>query len=70
VLLVSHGDPNAIRSALERRIEGGGAWRGLQRAATVQVLDPELFAANPGLAMGSAAQALVLLAPPAVAAGP
>ncbi len=70
VLLVSHGDPDAIRAALERRIQAGGAWRGLQQAATVEVLDPALFAANPGLGMASAARALVSLAPASVATAP
>ena len=70
VLLVSHGDPSAIRAALERRIRSGGAWRGLQRAASVEVLDPDLFAANPGLGMASAARALAAFAPGPLAAGP
>ena len=70
VLLVAHGDPRAIQAALEKKIERGGAWRGLQRASVVRVLNPQTFAANPGLGMAQAAQELAGVASPAVATGP
>jgi iron complex transport system substrate-binding protein len=71
VLLVAHGDPAAIEAAFEKRIAEGGPWRGVGAAATrgVHVLDARLFAANPGLALPRAAEALVALAaPPSVSA--
>lgn len=73
VLLVAHGDPAALREALARKTADGGPWSAVGRAATrgVEVLDPRLFASNPGFGMGRAAQALVALggaAAPAVAA--
>jgi ABC-type Fe3+-citrate transport system substrate-binding protein len=71
VLLVAHGDPTAIREAFQRRLADGGPWRGVRESAKrgVHVLDPKLFATNPGLALPDAARALVELAAPPVAAG-
>jgi iron complex transport system substrate-binding protein len=64
VLLVAHGDPEALREALVRKTSEHGPWAAVGRSATrgVRVLDPRLFAANPGFAMGRAAQELVRLA--------
>jgi ABC-type Fe3+-hydroxamate transport system substrate-binding protein len=64
VLLVAHGDPAALREALVRKTSDGGPWSALGRSATrgVRVLDPRLFAANPGFGMGRAAQELVRMA--------
>jgi len=64
VLLVAHGDPKAIREAFEKRVADGGPWRGVRESATrgVHVLPPRLFAANPGLGLANAAEALVALA--------
>lgn len=61
LLLVTHGDPAHIRRAFEERVARGGPWRALRDSAElgVHVLDPELFAANPGLALPEAATALV-----------
>jgi iron complex transport system substrate-binding protein len=76
VLVVTHGDPRAIRTALDEKIGPQGAWSGLAgSAAGVHVLDPGLFTVNPGLALPDAARALVALAQrnagatPAVGAG-
>ncbi|MCL4684887.1 ABC transporter substrate-binding protein [Myxococcota bacterium] len=70
LLLVAHGDPAAIAAGFTDRTARGGPWQGLRRSATrgVHVLDPELFAANPGLRLGQAAEALRALAHP-VASG-
>lgn len=68
VLLVAHGDPRAIQAALEKKIASGGAWAGLQKASTIHVLDPHVFAANPGLELARAADELVTLAPASVGA--
>jgi len=64
VLLVAHGDREKIQSAFESRIGSGGPWAGLGRSAHrgLHVLEPRLFAANPGLAMDAAARRLVELA--------
>ena len=60
VLLVAHGDPVAVREALLQRLAPGGALAAVGTAATrgVHVLPPPLFAANPGLDLPRAAQAL------------
>jgi iron complex transport system substrate-binding protein len=75
VLLVAHGDPDAIQAGFVRRTAAGGPWSGLRESAErgVHVLDPALFTANPGLDLANAAEALVALAnggtaPPAVGA--
>ena len=72
VLLVAHGDPQAIRGAFEQRTAQGGPWSGLRTQASrgVHVLDPTLFAANPGLDVVGAAEALVAFAQPAAAPTP
>jgi len=64
VLLVAHGDREKIQGAFESRIGSGGPWAGLGRSAHrgLHVLEPRLFAANPGLAMDEAARRLVELA--------
>jgi iron complex transport system substrate-binding protein len=64
VLLVAHGDPAAIQAAFTRRTADGGPWSGLRQSADhgVHVLDPALFAANPGLDLARAAESLVGLA--------
>ena len=68
VLVVAHGDPAAIRAAFERRAEGGGPWQGLRDARLgVHVLDPEYFAANPGLALPETARRLRRIALPEAA---
>jgi len=63
VLLVAHGDREKIQDAFESRIGSGGPWAGLGRSAHrgLHVLEPRLFAANPGLAMDAAARRLVEL---------
>jgi iron complex transport system substrate-binding protein len=72
VLLVAHGDPNAIRGAFEKRMADGGPWRGVRESATrgVHVLPPNLFASNPGLGLPNAAQALAALARPSAPGAP
>jgi iron complex transport system substrate-binding protein len=69
VLIVAHGDPAALRPEIDRRIAQGGPWRALGAAsAGVHVLDPALFASNPGLGLPRAARALTELAPAHAAA--
>jgi iron complex transport system substrate-binding protein len=72
VLLVAHGDPAAIQGAFEQRTAQGGPWSGLRTKASrgVHVLDPALFAANPGLDVVGAAEALIAFAQPAAAPSP
>src|SRR5262249_42933895 len=57
VLLIAHGDPAALRDALEKRLADGGPWASLRGSATlgVHVLRPELFSSNPGFGMDRAA---------------
>jgi iron complex transport system substrate-binding protein len=63
VLLVSHGAPEEVDRAFRQRIAGPGPWHGLAAARLgIHVLDPELFAANPGLRLDEAARRLVALA--------
>jgi iron complex transport system substrate-binding protein len=64
VLLVAHGNPAAIEAAFEQRTAAGGPWSGLRADADrgVHALDPALFAANPGLDVARAAEALVGMA--------
>jgi len=66
VLLVAHGDPEALRLAFERKLAEGGAWAGLRGAARrgVHVLPGALFTTNPGLGMAESARALHDLATP------
>lgn len=68
VLMVAHGDPEAIRAAFTKRLESGGPWAGMRAAATggVHVLPAALFSQNPGLAMPDAARQLHELAVPRV----
>jgi iron complex transport system substrate-binding protein len=69
VLVVAHGDREAIRTALLRRAQEAGPWQGLRDAPLgVHVLDPTRFAANPGLALTDAARTLSGLAQPAAGA--
>lgn len=69
VLVVAHGDPEAIRGAFTRRAEAGGPWKSLNDARLgVHVLDPDHFGANPGLAMPDTARRLRQLALPETAA--
>lgn len=70
VVLVAHGDPDAIRAGFLRQLEGG-PWQGLRASARrgVHVLDGRLFGSNPGLDMPEAARALVALASDAPAGG-
>jgi iron complex transport system substrate-binding protein len=60
VLLVTHGSPESVAESFEREAANGGALAAL--APRVKVLDPALFARNPGLELPRAAQALVALA--------
>lgn len=78
VLVVTHGDPTAIRATLDAKIGPQGAWGGVAGSAVdgVHVLDPGLFTVNPGLALPDAARALIALtrgdvaaSAPAVGAG-
>ena len=72
VLLVAHGDPRKIQADLEQRTRAGGAWASLGKASHgIHVLDPGLFAANPGLDVDRAAKELIAIseAPPAAGAG-
>lgn len=69
VLVVAHGDPEAIRAALLRRADTGGPWKSLNDARLgVHVLDPDYFGTNPGLAMPETARRLRRLALPEPAA--
>lgn len=71
VLLVAHGDPEALRAAFTRRLAEGGPWRGLADAKHgVHVLPVELFATNPGLDLANAARHLHDLVEPRVGRGP
>lgn len=64
VLVVTHGDPRAIRTTLDAKVGPQGAWSGVAKSAVdgVHVLDPGLFTVNPGLALPDAARELVALA--------
>ncbi len=68
VLMVAHGDPEAIRAAFTKRLDSGGPWAGMRAAATrgVHVLPTALFSQNPGLAVPDAARHLHDLAMPRV----
>ncbi len=70
VLLVAHGRPEDVLRGLEAQLAAGGPLAALGRSARrgVQVLDPDLFLANPGLGLPRAAQALVASTTPPVAA--
>lgn len=69
VLVVAHGDPEAIRTAFLRRADAGGPWKALHDAQLgVHVLDPNVFGTNPGLAMPETARRLRQLAVPETAA--
>ncbi|HYG63997.1 MAG TPA: hypothetical protein VEL74_15585, partial [Thermoanaerobaculia bacterium] len=59
VLLATHGDPEEIRKAFLRKTAEGGPWRGMSNVRQgIHVLDPALFATNPGLRMVEAARRL------------
>lgn len=63
VLIVAHGDPDAIREAFTKRAAGGGPWRSLSDAQLgVHVLDPQQFGVNPGLALPDTARRLRAIA--------
>lgn len=63
VLVVAHGEPEAIRTAFLRRAQEAGPWQGLRDAPLgVHVLDSARFAANPGLGLTDAARTLTSLA--------
>jgi iron complex transport system substrate-binding protein len=66
VLLVAHGDPEAIRAAFLQKLDDGGAWAGLRATARrgVHVLPAAVFGTNPGLRMPEAARRLRELATP------
>lgn len=69
VVLVAHGDPRKIQADLVGRTLEGGAWASLGSAAYgIHVLDPQLFAANPGLELDRAASELVALSQTPLAA--
>jgi iron complex transport system substrate-binding protein len=69
VVLVAHGDPRKIQSDLAGRTLEGGAWASLRSAGYgIHVLDPGLFAANPGLDLDRAAADLIALVQAPVAA--
>jgi iron complex transport system substrate-binding protein len=70
VLMVAHGDPEAIRTSFTKRLESGGAWEPMRKTATrgVHVLPSNLFATNPGLDLPDAAKQLHELAQPRVSA--
>jgi iron complex transport system substrate-binding protein len=69
VLLVAHGDPEAIRSAFLRRADPQGPWKSFHAARHgVHVLDARTFGANPGLALPEAARQLRGLVEPETAA--
>lgn len=73
VLLVAHGDVNAVRQAFERRMQDRGVWRDAATGAlpVVVVLPPERFLANPGLGISDVARELVAGGvPPSVATPP
>jgi ABC-type hemin transport system substrate-binding protein len=59
VLLVTHGSPRAVEESFRRRAAAGGAWTGL--GDNLRVLDPDLFATNPGLRLPEAARRLAEL---------
>lgn len=60
LLLVAHGDPTAVKSALEQRLAAGGSLAALGMAVhgAVQVLPIESFSSNPGLGLSDAAARL------------
>jgi iron complex transport system substrate-binding protein len=62
VVVVAHGEPRAVRAALTERLATGGAWSGIASArGGIHALDAERFGANPGLALGDAAEELARL---------
>jgi ABC-type Fe3+-hydroxamate transport system substrate-binding protein len=71
VLLVAHGDPRAVQAAFERRIRERGLWLAPATGAppAVEVLSPDRFLSNPGLALPDVAREVVSrVTPPAVSA--
>lgn len=70
VLLVAHGDPVAVRSAFERRIQDRGLWRSASTGALprVEILSPDRFLTNPGIALPAVAEGLVGREAPQVSA--
>lgn len=62
IVVVAHGDPTAVRAALDARLGEGGAWSSLAGGARIHVLPAERFAANPGLGMADVARHLNELA--------
>lgn len=75
VLLLTHGDPEAIEATFRQRIAEGGAWQPLAASVgdRIHALPPGLFSTNPGLGLADAALAIQRLMPEPtapVAAGP
>ncbi len=70
VLMVAHGDPEAIRTSFTTRLDSGGAWEPMRKSATrgVHVLPAGLFSTNPGLGLPDAARQLHELAEARVSA--
>jgi iron complex transport system substrate-binding protein len=64
VVIVAHGDADAIRAAFLQRLAPDGPWGALRASAVrgVHVLPERLFTSNPGLAMPDAARVLRELA--------
>jgi ABC-type Fe3+-citrate transport system substrate-binding protein len=60
VLLMAHGDADEIAHGFRKAALASGGWAHL--ADRVHLLDPRLFAGNPGLRMGDAGRVLVALA--------
>lgn len=62
VVLVTHGDQTAVRSAFVRRYAARGLLSAAAAEERVRVVGPPLFGANPGLALSEAGRVLVALA--------
>jgi iron complex transport system substrate-binding protein len=68
VVLVTHGDPQAVKAAFVQKLEARGLAGGRGHAVLRVVGEP--FTSNPGLELGRAAHALAALADGAAAAAP
>ncbi len=64
VLLVAHGNPQAVQQAFERELAERPVWKSVRESAArgVHALDPTLFSSNPGLGLPRAARALRAIA--------
>ncbi|MFC5401195.1 ABC transporter substrate-binding protein [Cohnella soli] len=51
IFLIAHGDPAEIKASFKKELESNAAWKNLTAVKNdnFEVLDSELFAANPGL---------------------